>query len=202
MKALKRAFELKQSGKTWPEVVQALKAEGFRDSKGNPYSVTNVKSLHSKHRDEITAAQLPSEDNAHYEGNGLPDAGMDHSEPMPPAHERSADYEPQKPEAWENRVREIVREEMQSLMNLQNVQPVMPGEEEAPPESKTIKGQGKGRKEPRDYERVTLTLDKELARLFKQEQKRHGISAGKLFDRILWHRYGKPKLSYQTAEDD
>jgi hypothetical protein len=73
--------------------------------------------------------------------------------------------------------------------------------EEIPPEPQVVTGHGKGRKENRKYERLTVSLDKVLLDKFKQEMRSRNLSAGKLLDVILWNRYGRPKLSYQ-AEDD
>jgi hypothetical protein len=68
---------------------------------------------------------------------------------------------------------------------------------EMPPESITIKGSGRGRKEKRDYVKITPTVDRVLFDLFDSETKKLKISQGKLLDIILWNWYEKPKLSYE-----
>ena len=78
----------------------------------------------------------------------------------------------------------------ESVLNNQNKM-------ETPPESKTVKGGGRGRKEKRDYVKITPTVDRVLFDLFDSETKKLKISQGKLLDIILWNWYEKPKLSYE-----
>lgn len=68
---------------------------------------------------------------------------------------------------------------------------------EMPPEVQTIKGQGKGRKEDRQYEKIGPAIDKRLFELFMADCKKRKLSQGKMLDIILWHWYEKPKLSYE-----
>ena len=69
------------------------------------------------------------------------------------------------------------------------------------PEPETIKGEGKGRRLTRDYERFSVTVDKELMKLFTQEVKQLKTTSPRLLDTILWERYGRPKLSFQVEEE-
>jgi len=73
--------------------------------------------------------------------------------------------------------------------------------EDMPPEPQVIKGEGKGRRENRDYQKVSLTIDKILWAKFCQERDRRRVSSGRLMDAILWNRYGRPKLSYEDPTD-
>lgn len=98
----------------------------------------------------------------------------------------------------EEDVRRIVREELElrlhqdpSSNNTHN------GHTELCPEADTVKGQGKGRRLNRDYERVSITIDKELWKEFRAEQKRLHTTAPRLMDTILWHYYNKPRLSFE-----
>jgi hypothetical protein len=110
------------------------------------------------------------------------------------------------PKGLEERMRAIAREVFTEMIaDIQGSIDVayVPVEgEEIPPEPQVITGHGKGRKEDREYERLTISLDKVLFGKFKKEMKSRNLSAGKLMDVILWNRYGKPKLSYYNKEQD
>ena len=83
------------------------------------------------------------------------------------------------------------------LSDLKESVQIIQNKMEMPPESKTIKGSGRGRKERRDYVKITPTMDRVLFNLFDAEAKKQKLSHGKLLDIILWHWYEKPKLSYE-----
>ncbi len=100
-------------------------------------------------------------------------------------------------EETQKHIRNIAREVFQEMIKAYDVKNLMPTDEDMPPEPSTITGEGKGRKENRQYERITVTIDEKLADLFKQEMKARTLSAGKLMDVILWNRYSKPRLSYE-----
>ena len=103
-----------------------------------------------------------------------------------------------KDDALEKRMKAIALQVIQDYWhNAPTIQTAQQGDEELPPEPATLKGAWKGRKENRRYERITITLDETLARLFTKEAKKRGLSEGKLMDAILWNRYGRPKLSYE-----
>lgn len=68
---------------------------------------------------------------------------------------------------------------------------------ETPPETTTIKGSGKGRKETRKYQKISPTIDVEIYKLLMSDCAKRKISVGKYLDQILWHWFGKPKLSYE-----
>ncbi|MFH0822203.1 MAG: hypothetical protein V2B18_05580 [Pseudomonadota bacterium] len=50
---VKRAHELKTAGKGWPEIVEILDRDGFRDKNGNPYQSGNLRGLYSRHGKNI-----------------------------------------------------------------------------------------------------------------------------------------------------
>lgn len=64
------------------------------------------------------------------------------------------------------------------------------------PKPKPKKGEGKGRRLDRQFDKVTITIDKNLNKLFNQEARRLRIEQSRLIDSILWNRYGKPALTY------
>ena len=100
-------------------------------------------------------------------------------------------------EEMEKRIRIIAKEVFREMIDAYDVKTLMPADEDMPPEPSTITGEGRGRKENRQYERITVTIDEKLADLFKQEMKARNLSAGRLMDVILWNRYNKPLLTYQ-----
>lgn len=109
------------------------------------------------------------------------------------------------PEGWKQQMEEIATKVCRNMLNEMNVKPIItvPEDEEVPPAPVTIRRQGRGRRQNRSYERITLTIDAELARFFKAEVDNHPLrlSAGRLMDVILWNRYGRPRLSYQESDD-
>jgi hypothetical protein len=223
MRARRRAFTLKVEGKSWGEIVELLTLEGFTDSSGKPYAANNLKSEFSKvSRDptrwaEIMGAETdPSQErDASRDEHG---AQMTFLEEAPPAAEtvRAPHDEPDVTAAPDERashderqelaacvdfpatreelaefIRAIVREETKGKQTARAY-----ANEDMPPEPETLRGMGRGRKESRDYHRLTTAIDKELFKLFSRECKQRKLSTGKLLDAILWNRYGKPKLSY------
>ena len=123
----------------------------------------------------------------------------EHKEPPQLPDERASHYDDK---GLEQRMREIAREVVTEMMNVQNIHTIMANTADEPPAPETIKGKGRGRKETRDYDRITLTVDKVLAGRFKAEAQRRGVSAGRLADIIFWHYFGKPKLSYQEPDEN
>lgn len=105
----------------------------------------------------------------------------------------------------EERMKAIAREVATSVMNEMNVSHEMnvmnvnhePGPD-LPPEPEYRKGQ-KGRKQNRTYERLTVSLDANLAALFRAEMKRRKVSSGRMMDIVCWHYFGKPHLSFEDT---
>jgi hypothetical protein len=106
-------------------------------------------------------------------------------------------------EEWKSRVKAVAREVFQEMFD--DYKPIVkhvPIEgEDTPPEPKTIRKHGKGRKENRKYKRLTVAIDVNLAERFEAEMRSRSLSAGKLMDVILWNRYGKIPLSYHDGAD-
>jgi len=99
----------------------------------------------------------------------------------------------------EERVREIASDVFQKMLADAPTPPAI--RQELPPEPQVLKGKP-GRRQDRSYHKVTITIDSELWKLFCQERDRLGVSNSRLFDIIVWQRYGKPLLSYQEAADE
>jgi len=100
------------------------------------------------------------------------------------------------PESWEQRVVEIVRVEVQSLLETQRPQTM-----ELPPPREKVKGPkglpvGRG-----ERVKIGVTLDKAIADRFEAEYKRLGLSASTLIETILWHWFNRPILSFQKPDE-
>ena len=71
------------------------------------------------------------------------------------------------------------------------------------PEPDSIKNSTPGRRTQRKYERISITIDSELWKLFKNQQKQLNCSSPRLMDSILYYHFSKPPLSYnQEGNDD
>jgi len=132
------------------------------------------------------------------EGHHEPSESYEHEDPLQSRDDRADQYDDNR---LERRMKEIAREVFREMMNVQRARAAFPDNEPMPPEPETIKHEGRGRRENRKYERLTLTVDRELARLFKAEVKDRKLSAGKVMDAILWNRYGRPALSYGSPAE-
>jgi hypothetical protein len=101
----------------------------------------------------------------------------------------------------DNHIREIAREVFAELFqNLQNERNIIAESQDMPPEPETIKKAGKGRRENRDYVKMSVTVDRALWEIFEKERARLKVSSGRMMDILLWRAFGKPKLSYQPSE--
>lgn len=69
------------------------------------------------------------------------------------------------------------------------------------PEPETVTGGAKGRRQDRQYLKISLTVDKNLWKIFRKKQKNLNCSAPRLMDSILWNFFGKPNLSYGSPKN-
>lgn len=176
----KRIHELKEEGKDWKTIYPIIRKETGKD-----LAESTIRALETKWKQSLRDEH--AERSSHKT-----------SLPAERAEEKAFTKRLQAmPEDWKTEMESIAKRVMENMLNAHNVHTIKREDEEIPPEPTTVKGEGKGRKENRDYERITVAIDTELAALFKQEMSDKGLSSGKLLDRILWNRYGKPKLSYQ-----
>jgi len=94
-------------------------------------------------------------------------------------------------------VRKIARETCEEIMR--NMTSVQAAAGDMPPEPAAVLGV-KGRRQDRDYRKITLTIDKSLWDLFEAERKRLSVSAARMMDIVLWRHYGRPRLSFEKDE--
>jgi len=109
----------------------------------------------------------------------------------------------------DKRMRAIAREVTENMLNemnvrheqhMMNVSREITGED-LPPEPEYLKGK-KGRRQNRDYERLTVGINKNLARLFKADMAHMKVSsASRMMDIILWRYYGRPELAFKDDDN-
>jgi hypothetical protein len=104
--------------------------------------------------------------------------------------------------ALDNRMRIVAREVFDEMLHNMPTGRNIIQEAEEPPEPETVKGAGKGRRENRDYQKVSITIDTVLWDKIIQERDRMKASTGRAIDAILWRCCNKPLLSYQLPEPE
>ncbi|MFC1834106.1 hypothetical protein ACFL2Q_05145 [Thermodesulfobacteriota bacterium] len=111
------------------------------------------------------------------------------------------------PDRWISEVEDIVEEIVKPIMQrtaeetsrqvFQNMRQTVEhplGEMEEPPEPRRVPGT---RRETREWDRISATIDKNVMKLFNQEKKLRRMSTSRLLETVLWLYFGKPRLSYQ-----
>jgi hypothetical protein len=221
--AKERIVELKQAGKSYAEIADTVNSEGYLNSKSAPWTVGAVQMTHDREKKRLEKeaekakpandAQIvgPSEtsQDAHVSHTeSIADETMETGETCETCETRQqdepVDTNPTISELTIADLRNLIRKELETMIdaigaNHANTATVANTaqitESDIPPAipkvAKTKKFQG---------ERATLPgcrIDKVLADLFDEERKEARISASELMQRILWSRYGKPKLSFE-----
>jgi len=106
------------------------------------------------------------------------------------------------PSEIDERIRAVAREVFQEMIHDMEIERSVSIEsDDVPPEPEVIRGEGKGRRENRDYAKVSLTIDKVLWDKFTKERDRMKVSSGRLMDIILWRAFGRPPLSYEIPQE-
>lgn len=103
-------------------------------------------------------------------------------------------------EDLDDRIRRIARGIFQEMIAAMQPEGSVIADLDFPPESQTIRGERKGRKENREYEKVSITIDQVLWSRFVAECKRLRVSRSRMMDTILWRAFGRPPLSYMTED--
>jgi hypothetical protein len=115
VEAYQRSFSLRDKGSTWAEVEKVLKTEGYRDSKGNFFKASSLRSQYSRRRDKImkmapgqflSASPLPAR--AIQKDPTFPEK----SEPSLPGYEE---------------IRRMIREELHSILETTELRVQRPG---------------------------------------------------------------------------
>jgi len=92
------------------------------------------------------------------------------------------------------RIAEEVATEVLQSISVSRTESV--GALEEPPEPERVPGT---RRENRDWERISATIDRNLIKFFNREKKERRMSTSRLLETILWLHYGKPRLSYEES---
>lgn len=222
----KLAFSLKEQAEmTWQQIADALNARGYVSAKGNALTHLMVQGNYARDRKMVLSAELSSECEERYQHDLAAILAEDRAEgnergeqervsvlserelPSPqsmskePCRVPSPRSEPltldQITEHLTPVIRQIAMEVCESMpRSIPTVSHANTGD--VPPEPETLKGTTKGgRRETREYEKISATVDRVLYKRFHNEQRERKCSTGRLLDIILWNYYGKPPLSYQ-----
>jgi hypothetical protein len=182
------------------ETVKALPSEQGQPSEHHEPVSLSEQAEASEHN---VQTPIPSEPSERYEHEAVTtfrseqETRSEQNQQAPIYSEPAEHYER---DVLDNRIRQIAREVFKEMIdNMQNIPAVM-NITDTPPEPKVIKGEGRGRREDRDYIKVSATIDKTLWELFKAERDRLKVSTGRMMDIILWRVFGKPRLSYERSE--
>jgi uncharacterized FlaG/YvyC family protein len=169
-------------------VTKALNDAGKVNSRGKEWGWTAIKAIHERHEKESDQ----SEQNT--------------SNPKPVKSDQSNPSEDQIASIVQAKVDEALKgipamiadkihEEMKNMM-VPTVPTVNPVDEYPPPAPRA------DRKSARRFKKVGVTVDENVFARFDEEIKSSGRTASSLLEMILWNRYGKPELSYQTEPTD
>ncbi|MGO9569722.1 MAG: hypothetical protein ACLP5H_19495 [Desulfomonilaceae bacterium] len=202
-----RATELKQQGKNYPDAVDIIEAETgkqFSETEKGPIRSPYLDEYHQSLREreqqkpELSSepAQCPEYNDA-LRQERAPD--ISRPEEGPERGETQQSF----PENWEERMRQIAKEVFQEMIqNMPAVGNIITDTQDIPPAPETLKREGKGRRENRDYQKVSITIDTVLWDKIMQEKDRMRVSTGRAMDIVLWRYFGKPLLSFQLPESE
>jgi hypothetical protein len=186
----KRILELATEGLNDNEISDKLSVEGYKNDKGKPF---NSKSVYSR--------RLRAQKNApesHAKRSETSDVSDDSFGPS--GTPDISDITPL-PEAWRTEIIEIVRQEIQSMIQDQTIPTPQTEAPDLPPmPSEKIKGEHGKPINPGKRVKVAGTVDAELERLFQKWRESKGITLSRALDVALWHFLGKPKLSFEVSE--
>jgi hypothetical protein len=190
---------LEFSGREWKKISQRLLQEGYGEIG------TNL--LRKKFaRWEFKRGQKQPEQNL------LQEPGTDQLEGMAAMTELIAKriFNQPVPEQWIDQIEDHVEDMLKPVIQrvaqdaaieaLRSISPSRPdsvGALEEPPEPERVPGT---RKENREWERVSATVDSNLMKLFNLERKQRRMSTSRLLETILWLHFNKPRLSYEESK--
>jgi len=115
VEAYQRAFTLRDKAKSWAEVARILKAEGYRNSEGDFFTASTLRSQYSRRRDKIMKMdpeQFPSGSTLHARANENDLILAQESEPQTLGHEQ---------------IRKLIREELSRILETTELRIQRPG---------------------------------------------------------------------------
>jgi hypothetical protein len=188
-KVSKRYKKWQVEGSLFPAIERALSSE--RCEQSEPSMKPSDRGEHSKHHD------LDEPEDISFSAEDL---SLDLSLCSEPSEQNGlTDITDAMKAAIKALAKEVFVEMMISVPNVRTVTHEMA--DDLPPEPLKLSGTGKGgRRQTREYGKLSATLDFVLFEHFRSECSERKLSAGRLLDAILWDRYGRPELSYQRAD--
>ena len=184
-----RIRELAAQGLSDQEIAEELTRTGLPNKRCQPFTGEAVRLR--RHRAGIKTAAKESEPSetsdkffALSEESGI-------SEGMTPL-----------PEEWKVQIVQIVREELQRIMEPQILQKLPIRDPDLPPMPEAKVPGEKGRPvNPGGRVKIAGTVDKELDRLFEKWRTEKGITLSRALDAALWNFLGRPPLSFEISEE-
>jgi len=188
-KALARAFELKKEGKTWAAIEKALAGEGFKDSKGKPYTLTNLRSWHSRLQGKAPGMER--------QPASVQADKIDKPQTRKPSDSVTRAEVTAMLEALEARLRALIETKLTVARPEPDISVAFPKVEEPPVPPKD------GKKFRGTKADIRVRVDENLGKLFEADvNQRFGGNASRCMDAILWNFYGKPGLSFEKPPDE
>lgn len=192
----KRYNDLKAEGKTGKEATRLINAEF-----GTNLTYGNLRTRGSRYKKALEEAGLSAEQAVRSEreedDQGQTSTVHEQAEEQPTPDELIPSTD------LDDRMRTVARQVFQEMIqNLTNERNIIADVQDVPPEPQVITGEGKGRRENRHYQKVSITIDTVLWDKIMQEKDRTRVSAGRIMDVILWRYFNKPPLSFQLPESE
>jgi len=172
------------------EVEKTLEREGFKDTRGKPYTLTNLRWWHSRLKGK--APGIMKEQPKSGEADKF-DAAKGRTQPdfltREEVHTMRAELETHLIELIETKLGVEKLEPQFSLPLTTTEEPPLP-----PKEGKKFKGSKAD---------IRVRVDQNLGKLFDADvNQRFGGNASRCMDAILWNYYGKPCLSFEEPTDE
>ncbi len=190
-KAFARAFELKREGRTWAQIAEALEREGFKDTRGKPYTLTNLRSWHSRLKGQAPVAEgppMPQSIDTVDKVDTLPERGRPDTLTR---EEVTAMLE-----GLETRLRELIETRLEAEKPEPKIALPLTTTEEPPLPPK------EGKKFKGNKADIRVRVDENLGKMFEADvNRRFGGNASRAMDALLWNFYGKPLLSFETSKE-
>ena len=106
------------------------------------------------------------------------------------------------------RMMTIIKAEIPNLIRDYRVAEANPMSQDVPPAPRRVNGavvrgprNGPSKRAEGKRTRLGVSIDSVLVDLFEQERDAKGFTSSKLAQHILWNRYEKPKLSFESLQD-
>jgi hypothetical protein len=172
-------------GHQWKQIAPILAAEGYRDTKGKPYSDNHLRQRMKRQAGASSGTRSKAS-----EGSGRRLSEDVETSGPPPV----ADITPVacavisvliEEGLLEAAVKEVLSNLERNPLEIQHEIPPQPG-----------------RVTDRLWEKLAGTCDCELVKLFHDKRRELRLSVSQMLDYVLWNFFGKPRLSFQSRSSE